>query len=179
MAIGSLNRYVHKGFDNLIEIAKRLKKVHPEWQFMIVGEGDEGYKYLKNKINHLDLNENIILSGFRPDIDKLLQNSSIFVLSSRYEGLPMALIEAISQGVACIAYDCVSGPSDIIDNEVNGILVKNQDKNEMTNQIIRLIENQELRQTLGENALKSSHKFSVEKIGRKWEDLFKEILKKS
>ena len=88
----------------------------------------------------------------------------------------MALIEATSQGIACISYDCVSGPSNIIKNNSNGILVVNQNKRDISKQLMKLIENEEFRSSLGNEALKTSVNFSTEKIGGQWEALFKEIL---
>jgi len=171
VAIGSLDRYHHKGFDNLIDICMGLYERFPNWQLKIIGEGDEGRQILEKKVSALGLNDFISLEGYRTDVKDILVQSSIFVLSSRFEGLPMALIEATSQGIACISYDCVSGPSDIIENEVNGLLIENQNHSEMTEGIIRLIENDELRLRLGNSAISSSQKFSLEIIGKKWIDL--------
>lgn len=176
LAIGDLNRFLVKGFDNLIEIAFEVHKNHPDWKFKIIGEGDEGRAFLQEKIGKLELNDTVIFTGYRSDIDQLLQHSSIFILCSRNEGMPMALIEATSQGIACIAYDCVSGPSDIIKNKNNGILVANQNKQEMSKQLMKLIENEEFRSSLGNEALKTSDSFSTDKIGGQWEALFKEII---
>jgi len=176
LAIGSLDRYQHKGFDNLLDIALEIKNVSPDWKFQIVGEGDVGRKFLEKKINKLKLNDTVFLLGYRSDVEELLRNSSIFILCSRFEGLPMALMEAASQGTACIAYDCISGPSDVIENGISGILVKDQDKKEMIQQLKHLINNKKFRKDLGVNSLSESAKFSIKKIGAQWESLFKSLL---
>lgn len=178
LAIGNLNRHQHKGFDNLMDIAKEVVAKKKDWTFKIVGEGDEGKQFLQKRIDELEIGNNVELLGFRSDIPNLLQQSSIYILSSRFEGLPMVLIEAASQGIACLAYDCISGPSDIINNGETGILVKNQDKKEMINQLLNLIEDPELRLKLGTNAIRASQKFNVEKIGEQWDNLFTEVLTK-
>ncbi|HDZ03948.1 hypothetical protein LCGC14_0132120 [marine sediment metagenome] len=177
ISVGNLDRYNHKGFDNLLDIAYEIKKKYPFWKFQIIGEGTFGKKFLEDKINRLNLVDTVFLIGYKSDVDDILRNSSIYVLSSRYEGLPMGLIEAASQGVACIAYDCISGPSDIIENRVNGILIKNQDHELMTAGIIELIEDEKFRESLGWNATKSSDNFSLQKIGLQWEKLFISIQK--
>lgn len=172
LAIGDLDKYHHKGFDNLIEIAHGVIKERDDWKFVIVGEGDNGLEFLKNKIKEQGLENNIIFTGFRSDVQDIMHKSSIFMLSSRFEGLPMVLIEAASQGMACIAYDCVSGPSEIIDHNINGLLINDQNKEEMVKNTIMLIDNEVMRTTFSSNAPKSVDKFSIEKIGKKWEDLF-------
>ena len=171
VAIGSLDRYHHKGLDNLIDIGKDLHKKHPDWKLHIIGEGDVGREFLEKRILELGLSDFITLVGYRSDIKDILANSSIFVLSSRFEGLPMALIEATSQGIACVAYNCVSGPSDIIEDEVNGLLIEDQNQIEMTKGILRLIESEELRRRLGDKAISASKKFSLERVGKQWGDL--------
>lgn len=176
LAVGKLDRYVHKGFDNLLDIAKKIQNKHPEWQFKIIGEGEHGRAFLENKIQTNGLENNVKLLGFRSDIDSLLQSSSIFILSSRHEGLPMVLIEAASQGIACISYDCISGPSDIIEHGQTGILVEDQNQDSMVQELSRLIKNSELRILLGSNAIVSSRKFLIDKIGLQWENLFKKVL---
>lgn len=178
LSVGDLDRYYHKGFDNLLDIASEVLKKHPDWKFMIVGYGDKGLNILKEKAKQLNLEDNVIFAGFRKDVQQLMQSSAIFMLTSRFEGLPMGLMEASSQGIACIAFDCVSGPSDIIQNGHDGFLVKDQDIKEMVEKTNMLIEDETLRMNLSKNAIQSSIKYSVENIGEKWHDLFKEIIAK-
>ena len=143
---------------------------------MIIGEGSDGLSFLKAKVERLGIVDHVVFAGYRKDIRELLQISEIFILTSRYEGLPMVLMEAASQGIACIAYDCISGPSDIIEDKVSGVLVADQDKDEMTRKVISLIENPEQRKELGKNAVLASENFSLEKIGTLWQELFQKIL---
>ncbi len=172
LAIGNLNRYYYKGFDNLIDIVTPIFNRNPEWHLKIVGDGKEGKKILENKIKENGIENRVTLTGLRKDIREIMQNSEIFVLTSKKEGLPMALIEAMSQGMACISYDCISGPSEIITHNFDGILIKDQDKNEMTIQLENLIINDHLRERIRSNTPHSLDKFSVETIGAKWESLF-------
>ncbi len=178
VAVGNLDRYHIKGFDNLIEIAAMVAEKCPDWKFMIIGEGKQGLRFLKEKAAILGVANSVIFAGYRSDIQYIMQTSEIFMLSSRYEGLPMVLMEAASQGIACIAYDCISGPSEIIEDGVSGILVEDQNKEEMAKKTIELIEDMALRKKLGVNAVQRSEKFSLDKIGLKWQYLFDEIIDK-
>lgn len=178
LAVGDLNRYHVKGFDNLLKVASKVVKEYPDWKFMIVGGGDDGLKFLQQKTKELNLEKNVVFAGFRKDVQQLMQSSSIFMLTSRYEGLPMGLMEASSQGMACIGFDCVSGPSDIIKDGHDGFLVKDQDITEMIKKTSLLIEDEMLRINFSKNAIQSSTKYSVENIGKKWLNLFIEIISK-
>lgn len=177
VAAGNLDRYHHKGFDNLIEIAAKVVAKHSDWKFMIIGDGDKGLSFLKDKTESLGVSNSIIFAGYRSDIQDIMQTFEIFMLSSRFEGLPMVLLEAASQGIACISYDCISGPSEILEDGITGILVEDQNINEMAKNTIALIEDENLRKRLGTSAVKSVEKFSLDKIGLKWQQLFDEILK--
>lgn len=173
---GNLDRYNHKGFDNLMYIIAGVKKSHSDWKFKIVGDGSEGLKFLQTKAQELGVLDVIEFAGYRSDIKEILQTSEIFMLCSRYEGLPMVLMEAASQGIACIAYDCISGPSEIIQNGVSGILVENQSIDIMIKETNNLIKNRTLREQLSRNSVKNIEKFSIDTIGAKWQQVFDELI---
>lgn len=175
LAIGSLNRHHHKGFDNLIKLVVPILKKHPDWRLKIAGSGDKGHEYLLDLAKRHKVVDKIIFLGFVDDISELMNQSSIFVLSSRFEGLPMVLLEAMSQGMACIAFDCITGPSDIITNKKNGLLIENQNLIEMQRGLFKLIENQELRQHLSNQAIQSLDKFDISEITRRYELLFHKL----
>lgn len=174
VAIGQLNRYHHKGFDNLIKIAKKVGEKSSDWLFKIVGAGDHGREYLENLVLELGVT-NVEFTGYRTDIKDILNTAEIFILPSRFEGLPMTLLEACSQGTACIAYDCISGPSDILINEDNGLLIENQNIEVMVNEVVRLIEDNELRVRLQKNAPLALEKFSMDEVGQNWQKLLQEV----
>ncbi|SIS37071.1 Glycosyltransferase involved in cell wall bisynthesis [Zobellia uliginosa] len=176
---GNLDRFHHKGFDNLMYIVAGVVKKHADWQFKIVGDGAKGLSILRAKAEELGVAEAIEFAGYRSDIKEILQTSEIFMLCSRYEGLPMVLMEAASQGIACIAYDCISGPSEIIQDGRSGLLVNNQDVDDMVRKTNILIENRTLRKELGQNATKDVEKFSIDKIGQKWQDIFNRLVPNS
>ncbi len=176
LSIGSLDRYHHKGFDNLIPLIKPILQSHPDWHLKIVGGGDNGLQFLSDIVKKNQLEKQITFTGFLNNIPELMQASSIFILPSRYEGLPMVLLEAMSQGMACIAYDCKTGPSDIITNELNGLLIEDQNKNEMSSKLVELIENQTLRDALRENGVKSLEKYDIKTILNRYEKIFEEMI---
>ena len=175
LAVGNLDRYYIKGFDNLIHIMAPILKEYPDWKLKIIGSGDEGLKYLTTLAIEKNILDKIIFTGFTNNIAEIMYNSSIFILSSRFEGLPMVLLEAMSQGMACIAYDCVTGPSEIINNASNGLLIENQNTEQMQQGLRQLMNNLELRTKLSNKAIKSLDKYDLLEITNKYELLIKNI----
>lgn len=177
LAVGDLNRYHHKGFDNLIEIVTSVFQDNSEWHLKIIGDGNEGRTILENKVKNNRIEDRVTFTGYRKDVHEMMQKSEIFILPSRHEGLPMVLIEAMSQGMVCISYDCISGPSEVISHNIDGILVKDQDKNEMIDKLENLITNDQLRKFIRHNTPQSLEKFSLENVGNKWERLLNSFFK--
>tara|TARA_R110000744_G_scaffold181104_1_gene300210 strand:+ start:3974 stop:5050 length:1077 start_codon:yes stop_codon:yes gene_type:complete len=175
LAVGSLDRYHHKGFDNLLKLIAPILKNHNDWTLQIVGGGSKGFEHLKKLTFKYNIIDQVQFTGFRKDVNILMQKSEIFILPSRFEGLPMVLLEALSQGLACVAYDCKTGPSDIIEHGKNGILVEDQNIQIMQQELKKLINNPTLRKELRINGVKSLDKFSIENIGKSWEGLFNEL----
>lgn len=168
LAIGRLQP--QKGFDLLIWAVSLVAKEFPDWKLVIVGEGPERAN-LENLINRLGLVNNITLVGQVQDLSDLLCNATMFVLSSRFEGFPNVLCEAMAAGLPVIAFDCPTGPREIIDSGVNGILVPAQDHMGLAQAMIRLIKDANLRRQLGVNAGKISERFSAHVILQKWEEV--------
>lgn len=176
LTVGNLDRFDQKGYDNLMEIAKKVLPSNPIWNLKIVGGGDIGMEMLKSKAKEYGLCNQIIFTGFRTDVNEIMQRSEVYLLPSRYEGLPMVLIEAMSQKMVCVSYDCISGPSEIIDHNINGILVRDQDKEDMVNQLNLVLKDDTLRQRLRNNIDGSLHKFSIQEVADEWEILFKKLI---
>lgn len=178
VAAGSVIRYHIKGFDNLIKIWGGIAHKYPDWKLLIAGNSNESsLSYLESLAQRYNILHQIEFLGPVHSLDNILRESSIFVLSSRYEGFGMVLIEAMSQGCACISFDCISGPGEIITNNVDGILVPDQNMKEMEKSLSDLIEDKSKRLLLANNAIKSVNRFSVENIVNKWEVLFSKIIK--
>ena len=106
-----------------------------------------------------------------------MQNSSVFVLPSRYEGFGLVLIEAMTNGLPCISFDCPYGPSDIINDGEDGFLIPNGNIQAMADKICYLIENEEERKEMGREAHQSAMRYAPENIMPMWEKLFNDIVK--
>lgn len=175
--IVAAGRYVpQKGFDLLIDAWSLVEKKHPDWKLNIFGDGDR--KLLENIIIKNNL-QNCYLNHSTSDIASEFINSSIYVLSSRFEGFGLVITEAMACGVPPIAFDCPCGPKDIINNLKDGILVNSGDINELAEKICFLIENEEIRKDMGSNARKNAERFKIEHIAEQWKLLFEELINKS
>jgi GalNAc-alpha-(1->4)-GalNAc-alpha-(1->3)-diNAcBac-PP-undecaprenol alpha-1,4-N-acetyl-D-galactosaminyltransferase len=169
LSAGNLSRWEQKGFDCLLEIFLQIAPKYPQWKLCIAGNGDS--TYLTELITKFELNNRVSLLGEIKDIQNIMQRSSIFTMTSRWEGLPMVLLEAMSQGMACIAFDCFTGPGDLITNGSDGILVEDKNIDQFVVGLSKLIEDQDLRLTLGTNAIENSKKYLPEKIVKRWQSM--------
>ena len=163
-----------KNFSSLIRAWKQVAEIHPDWILEIYGEG--GLKIeLESLITELDLKKNVFLKGKTTDIFRAMSNSSIYVLSSIYEGLPLVILEAMSCGLPVISYACPCGPKDIITDGKNGVLVNVNDEITLANKINLLIENEELRKQMSDAAKIKAKQYNIENITSKWMNLFKTL----
>lgn len=173
ISVGRLD--FQKGYDYLIKAWKIVEQEHPEWELHIFGDGPKSEE-LKHTISDLK-EKNVFLRGKSTQLSEEYLLSSFFVMSSRYEGFPLVLIEASMHGLPLIAYDCIAGPREIILNSENGFLIKPVgDIKRLADAINKMIECQELRNKMGANALERSRLFNVENIMGKWLDLFNNLL---
>ncbi|MBO7497558.1 MAG: glycosyltransferase family 4 protein [Salinivirgaceae bacterium] len=169
VAISSQRRWHVKGFDLLIEAWRKIAQSHPDWNLQFVGATDGTHIY--EMVKAYGLENQVDFLGWSDEIDKTLQTKSIFVLSSRREGFPCCLLEAMSQGCACVAFDCKTGPNEIITDGKNGLLATNGDVDDLASKMKLLIENEPLRQQLAVTATESVHRFEKEKIMQQWDEL--------
>ncbi len=164
-----------KGFDLLIKSFSNINSKN--WKLFIVGDG-EYRKNLEIMVEYLNLSDKIYFLGKQKDIESYYKKASIFVLSSRTEGFPNVLCEAMANGVATISFDCDFGPRDIIKNGVDGVLVPAENTELLGKEIEKLINSPKLREKLGKKALKINSILSIDKIANEWKDLIFSILKK-
>ncbi|KAA6340151.1 putative poly(glycerol-phosphate) alpha-glucosyltransferase [termite gut metagenome] len=169
ISIGRLE--YQKGYDNLIKIFSNIHKQHPEWVLDIWGEGS-WKKRLQIQIKEARLESCFFLKGITTEINEKLKEASIFVVSSRFEGFSMVLVEAMSQGIPCASFDCPNGPSDIITHRKDGLLIADQNIAELEKAILELIQNKSLREELGKQAFKKIECFDVNLIIKKWNQLY-------
>jgi glycosyltransferase involved in cell wall biosynthesis len=166
LAVGRLN-YV-KGFDLLIEAYSMIRSKAVD--LIIVGEGKDRAR-LTDLIHSKGLSGSVFLAGRKANMQDYYDQCDIFVLSSRNEGYPNVLIEAMSAGCASIAFDCQTGPSEIIDNGINGLLIKNGDVRMLADAIDLLISDKELREKIAEQARLVAEANSMQDIANEWENL--------
>jgi GalNAc-alpha-(1->4)-GalNAc-alpha-(1->3)-diNAcBac-PP-undecaprenol alpha-1,4-N-acetyl-D-galactosaminyltransferase len=169
IAIGRLDP--QKGFDLLIKAFKKVARDFPEWALTIWGEGGEREK-LEALVLEENLSNQVHLPGKTKDIFKEVSKASIFVLSSRFEGMPNALGEAMSMGLAAVATDCPTGPRELISHGKNGLLVPNEHVEELASALKKLMGDQKLREQLGNKAIKSMKAYDIKTISDQWERVF-------
>jgi glycosyltransferase involved in cell wall biosynthesis len=157
-----------KGFDRLIDAFAALKLKNID--LLIAGEGQE-YEVLKQKIQYLRLQKKVKLIGLKSNLQDYYAQAELFVLPSRNEGYPNALIEAMSFGCACIAMDCEFGPSEIIRHQKNGLLVQKDNVKELRSGIIEILTDTVLKDRIAINAKKINKTNSLKSISTQWQNI--------
>ena len=153
----------------LVEAFVEIANEHPNWKCVIYGDGDAREKVeayaIKNNNNQIEF------KGRQDNIAEKIKNSSIFVLSSKSEGMPNALMEAMALGLAVIATDCpCGGPKELIEENKNGLLIAVDDKNALKAEIIRLIINKNVREELGKEAYYFMKDYYSKKVCIEWKN---------
>lgn len=164
-----------KAHDVMIKACAPVLKLHPEYKLIIYGEGSLR-SYLQNLIDELGMKENIFLPGNTQYAVSEVAKSQIFLLTSRFEGMPNALMEAMALGIPCISTDCDMGPSELIKNGINGYLVPVDDIEAITEKLELLMEDDKLREKISENSKKINDTHSIDKIYSKYLIYFKQII---
>jgi len=170
----AVGRYVHeKGFDLLLESWKTVYEKHPDWQLVFYGSGDT--TYYKELAKSIGIDKVCSFNGPTKDIKNKYAESSIYALSSRFEGFGMVIIEAMSCGVPVVSFACPYGPRYIITNGKDGFLVKNGDTGQLAERICYMIEHPEERIRMRKNATETAKKYTIEEIGKQWTELFSKL----
>ena len=171
ISVGRLEK--EKGFYRLIDIWKDVVYKHPDWSLDIFGEGklkdDLENRIKSSKVRNLNLRESTL------DISKEYANSSICVVTSYYEGFSLVLLEAMRHGLPCIAFDCPFGPRSIINDNINGFLINDNDTRLYAEKLCLLIENENLRKKFSKAAIEKSSSFDTESIMQRWKNLFEQV----
>lgn len=163
-----------KGFDLLIDAYVPLARAHPEWQLRIYGDGVRRQRLRRRILRHGVYN-NVFLMGATQRLGAFMSRASLFALSSRYEGFGMVIVEAMSKGLPVVSFDCPRGPSEIIDQDGDGLLVPPQDVDAMTQSLRELMEDAERRERLGAAAARKARQFEMSRIGAQWESLLADL----
>lgn len=166
-----------KGYEYLIQAWELVHAKHPDWILNIYGDGEEK-EMIQKTISQKALEKVIVLKGTTTNILDRYLESSICILSSRFEGFGMVLLEAMACGVPCVAFDCPFGPADIIKDGEDGFLVEYLNTTSLAKRICDLIENDKLRKEMGTAARRNIQRFNKESIMQEWTRLFNSLLSK-
>lgn len=159
-----------KGFDLLIGAFAGVAREHPDWQLRIHGAGPQRPELRRLILEH-ELYSNVFLMGPTPQLGEALAQGSIFVLSSRFEGFGMVIVEAMSKGLAVVSFDCPRGPSEIISDGRDGLLVPALDVSALGAAIGALAGDPQRRAELGSAAIETARRYDREAIGARWDAL--------
>ena len=173
LAVGRLAP--EKGFDLLIEAFAQAAPRHPGWNLVILGEGPLRAD-LERRIAERHLGARIAMPGFDAHVRRAMRRADLFVLSSRYEGFPNALLEAMTEGRACVSFDCNAGPRELIDHRKNGWLVPGGDAHALAAALDTLMDDAALRAQLGRRARDISATYSIAAILDQWNALVTSVL---
>jgi glycosyltransferase involved in cell wall biosynthesis len=168
LAVGRLTP--EKGFDGLVDAFAQVADHHPEWNLVILGEG-RMRGALTRAIAARGLADRIRLPGFDDRVRQAMRRADLFVLSSRFEGFPNALLEAMSEGLACVSFDCEAGPRELIRHRENGWLVPAQDTRGLAAALDTLMHDEDLRARLGTGAREVRTRYSMPRIIGQWNAL--------
>lgn len=165
LAVGRYAR--QKGLDLLVEAFARILPVVPDWELVIVGEGPERHN-LQELLTQRECAGRVHLSGAVGNIADWYTAADLYVLSSRWEGFPNSLLEAMAHGLPSVAADCLTGPRSLVRDGIDGVLVPPDDVSSLATAMERLMTDDELRRRLAERASEVRDRFSVERVAELW-----------
>lgn len=174
ISIGRFSK--EKDFVTLLKVFKEVKKSNSTIKLYLIGDGEEK-EYIKHFIKINNLENSVILPGFldQTEIEKYMLNSKIYVMTSITESFGLVLIEAMSYGLPCVAFDSASGARELIENDKNGYLVSNRNIKEMSDKIVELIYCKDI-YNYSKEAQLTSKKYLIKNIKKLWIDLLEEKL---
>lgn len=171
----AVGRYVYqKGFDLLLQSWAIVERKCQDWILTIIGQGERlQYEALVDELK-IDRSRCKLL-GPTERIQEEYMSSSFLVMSSRFEGFGMVLVEAMANGLPVISFDCPCGPKDIIQNHIDGLLVENGNIERLAEAIIWMIQHPEERQKMANKAFENVQRFRIEQIAERWKSLFEAL----
>lgn len=176
LIIGTGRLTAQKQFDHLIEAFSGIAREFDNWDLAILGEGEKQHELAKIAVA-LGIEERVFLPGRIGNIAEWYERADLFVLTSQTEGFPNALIEAMAHGVAAVSYDCPTGPSEVIESGLNGILVETNDKQGIENKIRYLVTHKTIRNNMATSGRKITAKLDSKLIMENWEGVISDCLR--
>jgi glycosyltransferase involved in cell wall biosynthesis len=164
-----------KGFDRLLTAFAKCAEKHPEWTLRIVGEGAERPSLHALAVK-LGLESRVRLDTVTKEPEQVLRDSDLFVLSSRYEGFPNVLLEAMACGLPVISFDCPSGAREMIRDGIDGVLVPSDDVEALAKAMDRLMGAQQERQRLAARAVEVNERFGLPRVMTMWSELLDKVV---
>ncbi|MDZ8238328.1 MAG: glycosyltransferase family 4 protein [Nostoc sp. ChiQUE01a] len=172
----AMGRFVpEKGFDLLLQAFAKVKDNYPQWTLTILGDGKLRPE-LESLCKQLGLSDRVYFPGMVNNTYAFLQQAELFIMSSRFEGFPNAICEAMACGLPIISTDCPSGPREIIRDGIDGLLVPNEDVSALAIAMEQLMSNEQERKSLATRAPEVTERFCVEKIMGMWEDVLAQVI---
>jgi glycosyltransferase involved in cell wall biosynthesis len=172
LALGRLEQ--QKQFDILIDAFAIFSKTHVEWKLRIRGSGSEEEK-LKLKAEYLGLTDKIQILGPTSNVEAEYLGASIYAMSSKFEGFPMTLLEAMAYGIPCVSFDCPNGPSEIINDGEDGFIVPLGDIEMLANRMSMIADNEALKYCLGKKARENIQRFDLKSITKHWDAFIQKL----
>ena len=172
LAAGRLSS--RKGFLRLVRAFAPVAAAHPDWQLHIYGQGEKR-KAIRQLVRRLGLQHQVKLRGYTRDLPAAMREASVYAMASRWEGFPMVLIEAMSVGLPVIAFDCPRGPGEVVRHGANGLLIENDRVRAFSRGLLALVEDEQLRRTLGHQALNDAHGYAAGAIAADWTRLIDDL----
>ena len=172
LAVGRLEE--QKGFARLLNAFAKLADHHPDWQLVILGQGGL-HQVLTEQAARLGIRDRVSLPGAVGNVGEWFEAADLYALTSRFEGFPNTLLEALAHGVPAVAVDCETGPREILRHEVDGLLVPQGDSEALVDALDRMMGDAALRARFSERAMEARERFAVERVAGQWEELFASV----
>ena len=166
-----------KGQDRLLRIWKMVSPHFPEWNLLFVGDGDKKEELIRQSAS-LGLEETVTFTGARKDVYDILHKSSVFAFTSRTESFGMVLLEAFACGLPVVAYDCETGPRDLVQSYYNGFLIPDGNEEAFAMKLSLLMQDEKMRSSLGKNAMLTAKQYDNAVVLPQYSDLIRQLCPK-
>lgn len=163
-----------KGYDRLLDVFAKVVEKRPDWKLRIYGDGTEADK-LSRRARALRLHNNVAFMGSTADMENVLAKASLHVVTSRFEGFGMTIVEAFAAGVPVVSFDCPQGPREIITSGQDGVLVPDGDIDAFANALLSLMDDQDELRRLAAGGLETVRRYRISEIADRWDKIFTDL----